>query len=120
MKPRSRRTFLREAAAGAAGSVVAAAATAQASSALSQDRVAGANRRVRVALIGCGGQGNSDLRNALRQSLLRRQRVKITLHFLGRDPVRHDAIDPNAVCFAEPAHRGCQAHDRGLGDVISG
>ena len=31
-----------------------------------RDAVAGANRRVRVALIGCGGQGNSDLRAAVR------------------------------------------------------
>ena len=66
MKPRTRRTFLREVAAGAAGGVLAAAPTAQASTAVSQDRVAGANRRVRVALIGCGGQGGGDLRNALR------------------------------------------------------
>ena len=34
--------------------------------AASQDRVAGANRRIRVGLIGCGGQGAGDLRAALR------------------------------------------------------
>ncbi len=32
----------------------------------SQTRVAGANRRVRVGLIGCGGMGTSDLRQSLR------------------------------------------------------
>ena len=35
-------------------------------SASSQDRVPGANRRVRVGLIGCGGQGTGDLRAMLR------------------------------------------------------
>jgi predicted dehydrogenase len=34
--------------------------------AASQDRVAGANKRVRVALVGCGGMGQSNLRAALR------------------------------------------------------
>src|SRR6266571_6631701 len=64
MKPRSRRTFLKEAAVGAAGSALL--PSALGAQAASQDRVAGANRRVRVALIGCGGQGNADLRAALR------------------------------------------------------
>ena len=35
-------------------------------SAQSQSRVTGANRRVRVGLIGCGGMGTSDLRQSLR------------------------------------------------------
>jgi predicted dehydrogenase len=35
-------------------------------SAASQDRVAGANRRVRVALVGCGGMGQHDLRDHLK------------------------------------------------------
>jgi len=35
-------------------------------SAQSQARVSGANRRVRVALIGCGGMGNTDLRDMLK------------------------------------------------------
>ncbi len=35
-------------------------------SSLAQDRVAGANDRIRLALIGCGGQGSGDLRAALR------------------------------------------------------
>ena len=54
MSKRTRRSFLRDAATTAAG---AARATRTADSvpvaATSQDRVAGANRRVRVALIGC-------------------------------------------------------------------
>ena len=66
MKPPTRRTFLKHAAAGVAGGAIAASGRAGAQSAASQDRVAGANGRIRVALIGCGGQGTSDLRNALR------------------------------------------------------
>jgi predicted dehydrogenase len=65
MSKRSRRTFIREAAAGAAGAAVVTTGR-TAMTAASQDRVAGANRRVRVGLIGCGGQGNADLRAALR------------------------------------------------------
>src|SRR5262245_44150923 len=59
-----RRSFLKNTAAGAAGGVLA--ASVPQSVAASQDRVTGANARVRVALIGCGGQGTGDLRNALR------------------------------------------------------
>ena len=69
MTPRkSRRNFLKDAAAGAAGGVLAAGAmpSAASPSAATQDRAAGANARIRVALIGCGGQGTGDLRNALR------------------------------------------------------
>ncbi|PYR61780.1 MAG: hypothetical protein DMF85_01320 [Acidobacteria bacterium] len=74
MSTRTRRTFIKEAAAGAAGTAMLGSragtamlgSRAAAMSAASQDRVAGANRRVRVALIGCGGQGNGDLRAALR------------------------------------------------------
>src|SRR3954466_9774822 len=64
MKP-TRRTFIKHAAVGAAGGVLAS-TPASARTAASQNRVAGANRRPRVALIGCGGQGSGDLRNALR------------------------------------------------------
>jgi predicted dehydrogenase len=64
MKP-GRRTFIKHAAVGAAGGILAS-SPARAQSAASQDRVAGANTRLRVALIGCGGQGTGDLRNALR------------------------------------------------------
>jgi predicted dehydrogenase len=66
MKPRSRRTFVKDVAAGIAGGALLPLTTPGSADAASQDRVAGANRRVRVALIGCGGQGGSDLRNALR------------------------------------------------------
>ena len=66
MKGRSRRTFIRNVAAGAAGGVLLPSAASGAMDAASQDRVAGANRRVRVGLIGCGGQGSGDLRAALR------------------------------------------------------
>jgi predicted dehydrogenase len=65
MTRRSRRTFLKNAAAGAAGGVLLGSPI-HASQAASQDRVLGANRRVRVGLIGCGGQGSGVLRNALR------------------------------------------------------
>ena len=65
MRRRTRRNFLKHAAAGAAGGVLLGSPRAAAQTALSQDRVAGANRRVRVALIGCGGQGSGVLRNAL-------------------------------------------------------
>ena len=65
MRRRSRRSFLKNVAAGGAGGVLLGSPL-HASQAASQDRVAGANRRVRVALIGCGGQGSGVLRNALR------------------------------------------------------
>jgi predicted dehydrogenase len=64
MTRRTRRTFLKHAAAGAAGGVLVGSPL-QAAQAVSQDRVAGANRRIRIALIGCGGQGTGVLRNAL-------------------------------------------------------
>ena len=50
MKPPTRRTFLKHAAAGVAGGAIAASGRAGAHSAASQDRVAGANGRIRVAL----------------------------------------------------------------------
>src|SRR5215813_6423573 len=65
MGKKSRRKFLKEsislgAAAGlATGSI-------KAQSALSSASVLGANSRVRIGLIGCGGQGRSDLQAALR------------------------------------------------------
>jgi predicted dehydrogenase len=65
MRRRSRRSFLKDAAVGAAGGAMLGSPV-QASQAASQDRVAGANRRIRLALIGCGGQGSGVLRNALR------------------------------------------------------
>jgi predicted dehydrogenase len=66
MKSKSRRRFLKEsiAAGGAAAglSMLNSAPTSAASSA----RILGANDRIRVALIGCGGQGSGDLRAMLR------------------------------------------------------
>jgi len=54
MSSETRRSFLRQSAAfGAAGSLPA-------------SRVLGANDRIRLALIGCGGMGRGDLRDALR------------------------------------------------------
>ena len=55
MEPRNRRTFVKNAAAGSAGALLVRPPCR--GRAASQDRAAGANRRVRVALIGCGGQG---------------------------------------------------------------
>ena len=66
MTRRTRRTFIKNAAAGAAGGVLLSPLSARGVDAASQDRVAGANRKVRVGLIGCGGQGVGDLRAALR------------------------------------------------------
>ncbi len=66
MTSRSRRTFVKNVAAGVAGGALLPSAAPISLDAASQDRVAGANKRVRVALIGCGGQGTGDLRNALR------------------------------------------------------
>ena len=60
MPKRTRRTFLKTAAA------LAPLAAAPVMSAQSQDKIAGANRRVRVGLIGCGGMGGGDLRAMLR------------------------------------------------------
>jgi hypothetical protein len=65
MSHRTRRTFLKQSVTGVAGAGLAASAGASMSAA-SQDRVAGANRRVRVALIGCGGMGGADLRDHLK------------------------------------------------------
>jgi predicted dehydrogenase len=58
----TRRKFLKGAAAAGVASMV----PAPSASARSQDKVAGANRRIRVGLIGCGGMGGSDLRAMLR------------------------------------------------------
>src|SRR5258708_32088809 len=66
MKSRSRRSLIKAVAAGAAGGALLSPGSPRAIAAASQDRVAGANRRVRLALIGCGGQGTTDLRAALR------------------------------------------------------
>lgn len=57
-----RRKFLRDSAAGLTGAGLASFTA----NAAAQNQVAGANRRLRVGLIGCGGQGTSDLRAMLR------------------------------------------------------
>ena len=90
MKPPTRRTFLKHAAAGVAGGAIASSGRVGAQSAASQDRVAGANRRIRVALIGCGGQGTGDLRNALR---------------LGAQCVALCDVDDEQVAQGRRAHR---------------
>ena len=116
----SRRRFIREAAVVAAGSALAASAPQAAGS---QDRVAGAGRRIRVALIGCGGQGTSDLRNALRlgaqvvalcdvddeQTAKAAQRIRTefnqTPDLAGRDFRRVlDRQDVDAVIIGTPDH----------------
>ncbi|HEY8535606.1 MAG TPA: Gfo/Idh/MocA family oxidoreductase [Vicinamibacterales bacterium] len=60
----SRRRFLKQSLTGLAAA--GAATNPAVVSARSQARVAGANRRIRLGLIGCGGMGLSDLRQALR------------------------------------------------------
>ncbi|HXE81567.1 MAG TPA: Gfo/Idh/MocA family oxidoreductase, partial [Vicinamibacterales bacterium] len=64
-RSRSRRQFLKTSVAGAAGAALASSPSPSAAAA-SARRVAGANRRVRVGLIGCGGMGTNDLRAMLR------------------------------------------------------
>ncbi len=68
MKSKSRRKFIQQSvSAGAiAGVELLTNKTANAQTASSSDKVAGANDRIRVALIGCGGQGRGDLRQMLR------------------------------------------------------
>jgi predicted dehydrogenase len=65
MAEQTRRAFLKVSAGTVAGASLAGGPAAYAS-ARSQDRIAGANRRVRVGLIGCGGMGTTDLRDALK------------------------------------------------------
>ena len=67
MTTRSRRSFLKRSLAGVAGAGLATSTpSAGAQSAASSGRVAGANRRVRIGLVGCGGMGTADLRDMLR------------------------------------------------------
>jgi predicted dehydrogenase len=65
MSTRTRRTFVKESLTGLAGASLVSSA-AQGATAGSQDRVAGANKRIRVGLIGCGGMGTGDLRDFLK------------------------------------------------------
>ena len=67
MTTRSRRSFLKRSLAGVAGAGLASSSPAAgAQTAASSGRVAGANRRVRIGLVGCGGMGTADLRDMLR------------------------------------------------------
>jgi predicted dehydrogenase len=67
MTTRSRRSFIKRSLAGVAGAGLASSSPAAAmQSAASSGRVAGANRRVRIGLVGCGGMGTADLRDMLR------------------------------------------------------
>jgi predicted dehydrogenase len=65
MSSRTRRTFVKESLTGLAGAGLVSGG-AHAATAGSQDRVAGANKRIRVGLIGCGGMGTGDLRDLLK------------------------------------------------------
>ena len=67
MTTRSRRSFIKRSLAGVAGAGLASSSPAAgAQTAASSGRVAGANRRVRIGLVGCGGMGTGDLRDMLR------------------------------------------------------
>jgi predicted dehydrogenase len=66
MTGRSRRSFLKTTVGAISVGATIIPKRASARTARSQDRVAGANRRVRVGLIGCGGMGTGDLRDMLR------------------------------------------------------
>ncbi len=66
MSSESRRGFLKRTAGLAGGAALAGGGSLAASSAASSSRVIGANDRIRVGLIGCGGMGRSDLRDFLR------------------------------------------------------
>ena len=65
MSSQSRRGFLKRSAGLASGATLAAGAPASAT-AISSSRVLGANNRIRIGLIGCGGQGAGDLKQFLK------------------------------------------------------
>ena len=69
MPSKNRRQFIKdtlEASAAAAGLTALNAASAKGQTAQSTNSISGANDRIRVALIGCGGMGRNDLRQMLR------------------------------------------------------
>src|SRR6478672_2335527 len=67
MKFKSRRKFLQDSVGlSAAGSVLLTSNSLMAGTAASNSRVLGANDRIRIALIGCGGMGRGDLKDFLR------------------------------------------------------
>ena len=65
MSSQSRRGFLKRSAGLATGATLAAGAPASAT-AISSSRVLGANNRIRIGLIGCGGRGTGDLKQFLK------------------------------------------------------
>ncbi len=64
MQSKTRRVFLKDSL--AAGAAMSGAALASSASAESYQRIPGANDRIAVALIGCGGQGRGDLNSMIR------------------------------------------------------
>jgi len=64
MPSKNRRQFIKETLEATAAGLTALAANA--ATAQSSDQVAGANDRLRVGLIGCGGMGRNDLRQMLK------------------------------------------------------
>src|SRR5436309_7227803 len=122
--PASRRRFLRDSI--GLGAASAAALARPSSSASSTDRVEGANDRIRIGLIGCGGMGRSDLRDFVKVKNVEcvalcdvddAQVVKAQAEILAPDPVgkkaelatrdfRHllDRKDIDAVIVAPPDH----------------
>src|SRR5205809_2025056 len=67
MKPKSRRKFLQDSISlsAAASTALLSASPLAARAAAANSRVLGANDRIRVALIGCGGMGRGDLNDFL-------------------------------------------------------
>src|SRR6201995_3399538 len=70
MPSKNRRQFIKETfeAGAAAGLTALAANSVTAQTAQSSNNISGANDRLRVALIGCGGMGRNDLRQILRNA----------------------------------------------------
>jgi predicted dehydrogenase len=118
MKPITRRTFLRNSGTGVAGAALGSLAL----SARSAENVAGANERVRFALLGCGGRGRYVAHGLIEQGAqlshlcdLHPDRLTQTGHFLARaqkdkpQTVRDlrkvlDDKDVDAVVVATPDH----------------
>ncbi len=66
MKAKTRRRFLKESIAAGGAAAGLSVLNPKSTPAASSERILGANDRIRVALIGCGGQGSGDLRAMLR------------------------------------------------------
>lgn len=129
MSRRTRRTFLQQSlglGATVTGWSLFGQGTARAGTAKSYSRILGANRRVRLGLIGCGGQGTGDLRAALRlgntelaglcdvddrqipealKKIQKRDGIQVSPQFTGRDFRRLlDSKDIDAVIIGTPDH----------------